>query len=165
VSQPAFQPPWAEAGTLIPRRLELAATEDMLVTLSHLVAYSSGLSFVTEIRLRDTEDAQRLHRPLAGVVDDYSDDTFHLVVTADGASTTSLPREGAWRGGLSLFRTSGYGSEHQWEQQWWLAPIPATGAVELVVRWPAFGLEGLPIVIDGDEVRAAATASAAWPSK
>jgi hypothetical protein len=158
-----FQPPWDETGVLLPRRLPLVETADVLVTLSSIVAYSSGMSFTTEIRLQDVDVCRGLNRALAGLPDDQGNDTFHLVVTTDGSALTSLPSSAGPYREPYLGRSAGHGSEHQWEQGWWLTPIPRAGSLEIAVRWPAMGLEPVPVVVDGDELRAAAASSRSWP--
>ena len=168
------QPPWLgppsnEFGVPVPLRLVLARTEEVAVALADLVAFSTGVEFRVEVRLRDFDelsDPFGLHRRRfgAGLTDDVLRFGFEL---ADGRRVTNLghfPAPGERQDGPVLIQRGGGGGGRSWSFGYWLWPLPPPGGFTMAVEWPAKGVGLTRVPLDTEPLlEAAALSEKLWP--
>ncbi|MDQ8046242.1 MAG: hypothetical protein AAGC46_14875 [Solirubrobacteraceae bacterium] len=177
-------PPWMRiptefVPTLLPLVRLVGITDDGLaVVLSEVEVYPTGLRFTLRVVPRPGDDiaaaavtgpdfyaetagygAPRLARRLrVGACWDDGRTATNLFLHGpefdDEAPATVLRVDGGSGGGGFV------------EANFWLWPLPAAGDLTLVVAWHHRGLEEQGIVLNGDELRAAAhqsTVAEIWP--
>jgi hypothetical protein len=155
-----FQPPWDEQGELLPLREVVVETSDVLVIVSNVVVYSTGVSFDTDIRKSDGTLGRKVLGALAGPPHSTEADAFHVTVHIDGRVTASTrDGHGSSNQGSYFSRTGGQGGDHHWEQGWWLSPIPQGTTLRLDIEW---GEAAGAVVISGETLAAAAHQSRKW---
>ena len=174
---PWFQPPADVLAGLVPDRRVIATAPGVTVLLSHIDAYATGCHVRLQVvALRSgtaDEDAwwelegvlfghRGRHRRRSGALPD--DVPRFGVQFADGtkATTTAFPRaphddepEGPVlvpHGGGG----GGGGGQIVLDHHLWLWPLPPPEPFDLVVAWPAVGIELTRIEVDGAAIHAAA---------
>jgi hypothetical protein len=70
---------------------------------------------------------------------------FDVPKDEEGIPTEPVIRGGGGGGGNGIFRF-----------EYWIFPLPPPGPLEVFAEWPTAGIEETSIVLDGDEIRAAA---------
>lgn len=175
--EPRWQAPEDELPVLLPVAETLAATEHLALGLLGVAVYSDGVEFRLEGRLRraglSARDWNELcadfvgHNPIGGPTEPGGRLRFGLVlgdgekVLADGfpffGSADSAPEPERH----TLSRTNGGagGGSHSYSSsdRLWLHPLPPDGPIELVMQWPALGVDERRVVLDGSAMRALAS--------
>ena len=155
----------------MPQRVLLARTEDVAVALLDVVAFSTGLEFAVEVRLRELDELsdpfgfhlRHTVREGGAIPDEVLRFGFEL---ADGGKATNL---GGFPGpdapsGPVLMQRGGGGGGRSWSLRHWLWPLPPEGPLTVVVEWPRHGIQLTRIEVDGEPLRqAAAMSEALWP--
>lgn len=139
----------------VPRVLPVAAvvgrTDDAVVALIGVSAYTTGLSLDVVIRLRVRPHGMRhnaLHE-LTGGYGPAADGAVGLLLGlefADGRTASTVGRERGWPPGSvednepRLSPQGGGGSELSVQQSWWLTPLPPDGPLAIVCAFDAVGI-------------------------
>jgi hypothetical protein len=172
------QPPWIgppenELGVPVPLRLLLARTDDVAVALVDVAAYSTGLEFRMEVRLRAHDElvdpfGMQMRHPRraaeAGIPDEVLRFGFEL---PDGRRVTNIspfPHAEEAQEGPVLMQRGGGGGGRSWSFGYWLWPLPPSGRLAVVVEWPSQGIDMTRVEVDADPLLAAAAQSERlWP--
>lgn len=154
------RPPEGELGTPIPAQRLFVQTEQVAITLTALIAYSTGFSFALEVLLREplTVDQTVLPSPSHTNVPQ----ALKVAVELDGGErATSLDPHRGWnRPDPPPPFMSGLGYQYGTGQSrirlgWWVWPIPE-GAVRLELEWPGEGIAATSMELEMADVRTAA---------
>jgi hypothetical protein len=173
-SQPAWLgPPENELGVAVGLRLVLARTERVAVAVTDVTAYSSGLHFSLDVRLREADELldpfgfrsrQRPGRAGAELPPELLRFGFEL---ADGRRATNVagfPGFEAPPDEPVLIQRGGGGGGRSWSFGYWLWPLPPGPTLTVVVEWPKEGIELTRHEVATDPLlRAAAQSEALWP--
>ncbi len=176
-------PPDDELPVLLPVGEILAATEHVSIALIGAFVHREGVELRIERRLRRRDLPLRAWNDLAGRFAEHGmfgtpeDPTTRLrfgVVLGDGeqvldgspfvpGADPSTPPDGH-----SLMRTGGGGGgggrSYSGSDGLWLWPLPPDGPMELVMQWPALGIDETRAVLDGSSIRELAQRAAPlWP--
>lgn len=171
------QPPWLgppanELGVPVPQRVVLARTDDVALALLDVAAFSTGLEFKLEVRLREHDELldpfgmrmPHLRRGGTDLPDEVLRFGFEL---ADGRRVTNVgrfPGFDAAPDGPVLIQRGGGGGGRSWSFGYWLWPVPPAGTLAVVVEWPSQKIELTRVELDADPLRAAAAQSEQlWP--
>lgn len=176
--RPSGSPPDNEVPVGVAISAILARTDHLAVALIGAHAYSCGVGFDIAIRFRAEPRARRgarvfelinWHEPPESTGE--LDERFLLGVEyPDGRTATNLG--GPWPGWSSdsddtdplLRSTGGSGGGRRYDQRFFLSPLPPTGPLTVVCRWPAFGVAETQTAIDGTAIAdAGAQALVLWP--
>lgn len=146
------QPPWlsAPSGTLagiVPIELVLARTDRVAVCVGRLAAYPEG--FTLEVRTMGVDNSEDLDPLLFGPVRrrgrrELPDEMLRFGLEfADGARATNT--SGSFRRsdepeGPVLMEQGGGGGGGDWQQEFWVWPLPPPGPLAFVCEWPAQGI-------------------------
>ena len=155
-------PPLNVVPVLVPLGVELAATDDVVLGLTHVLVYDRG----AELHLQGWLHPEALSR-VEGPYGLRSEPRVGLLL-ADGtkvgaAADELLPPGSAVAGGTTLSLTAGGSAELRLTQAWWVRPVP-TEPFELVVSWPDVGVPETFITLDGAAMEAASRgARELWP--
>ncbi len=155
--------PENELPVALPQNVLLARTDDAVVALLGMQAYSTGLAFDLNVRVRPgslpgTELHDVLWRPSPG-----APPLLLGLELADGTRVDNVG-EPRWDSDVVFTQGSGSGSEYSVDHSWWLSPLPPAGPLTVVVRCPDLGLPESATVLDGAAIRAAADRVVAlWP--
>lgn len=170
------QPPWLgppanELGVPVAVRPLVAKTEDVAVALAGVAAFSTGLAFRLEVRLR-TDDGDDFsdpfgmhvrHHTSAVSIDDVLRFGFEF---SDGRRVTNLggfPAAEAQQAPVLMERGGG-GGGRSWGFDYWLWPLPPPGVLTVAVEWAARGIELTRVALEaGPLLEAAAQAEKLWP--
>ena len=160
---PQSGPPQDEVGVLALSSFLLARTEEVVVAVRGITAYSDGLHLSVVVLFADEQRSE----DLAYAMNDYSRSPGRFrfgCVYADGRSATSGTRDApsveARSGDLSvlmLLRSTSTGL--LWSGEYWLHPLPPPGPLVLGCRWPDRGLPETLVEIDPAPLLAAAASS------
>jgi hypothetical protein len=180
--EPAFErKPWwtaptDELGVSIGLRLVLARTEDAVVALIDVVAFTEGVEFALSVLRRRPSEIDPFDHPFdifmssrkAGA--ELPTELLRFGVQfADGRKATTtggpaVPAEGDPPPGPLLFPSDGGGGGDRWDQSFWLWPLPPPGPVAFVVEWPAEGIELTRHELDAAPILEASRSSTRlWP--
>lgn len=183
-SMPAWWgPPGDELPVLLPVGEILAATEHVSIALIGALVHREGVELRVERRLRRHGLPLRAWNDLVGRFTEHGmfgppeDPAARLrfgLVLGDGEQVLdgspfvpgadpstpperhSLTRNGGGGGGG--------GSSYSGSDALWLWPLPPEGPVELVMQWPALGIDETRAVLDGSSIRELAQRAAPlWP--
>lgn len=171
------QPRWWEAPedelpVLLPVAELLAATDHVAIALHGIAVHRDGVLFRVERRLRrkglPAAEWQELcevfmeHMRYGGPFDLAGRLRFGVVL-ADGEKVVADENRlfgadpMAESEGHSLSRRErgggGGGSAYASADHLWLWPLPPAGPLELVLQWPALGIDETRVVIDGSSIR------------
>ena len=165
---PWFGPPENELGVPVQTRLLLARTEKVALALVDTVAYSTGLEFGLEVRLRETDElsdpfGMRYRRP-GELRDDVLRFGFEL---ADGRRVANLggftPIDEERRDPV-LMQRGGSGGNRSWSFRYWLWPLPPPGTLTVVIQWPSEGVQLTRFELAAEPLlEAAAESEQLWP--
>jgi hypothetical protein len=166
-------PPENELGVPVPLRLLLARTEAVALALLDVSAYSTGLEFRMEVRLRRHDElvdpfGMRLHHRRGGGAAEIPDEVLRFgFELADGGRVTNLgdfPGFDGERTEPVLMQRGGGGGGRSWSFGYWLWPLPPAGALAVVVEWPSQGIALTRVELDAVPLLAAAAESEQlWP--
>jgi hypothetical protein len=171
------QPPWLgppenELGVPVPLRMQLARTDDVAVGLLDVTAFSTGLTFRMEVRLREHDElidpfAMRmphLRRGATELPDEVLRFGFEL---ADGQRVTNIGHFPGFEDqppGPILIQRGGGGGGRSWSFGYWLWPLPPAGTLTVVLEWPSQQIALTRVELDAEPLRAAAAESEKlWP--
>ena len=157
-----WQVPVNVVGVTVALRLGLARDHDTLVVLGHAVVYDRGVCLTVETWVRPgTELDEMVHgwqalRPRFGILLDDGTRVGHDPNAEwDPAHDTQAAGIVQVDGSAGLLTTS---------TTWWLYPFPQGHALEIVVTWPARGIEECFTHLDLAQLRAACDlAEPLWP--
>ncbi|HEY8103635.1 MAG TPA: hypothetical protein VIE18_03910 [Gaiellaceae bacterium] len=171
------QPPWLgppanELGVPVPLRILLGRTDEVAVALVDVAAFSTGLEFRMEVRLREHDEQSdpfgmhmhHVHRHGGELPDEMLRFGFEL---ADGRRVTnigSFPGLDADVDDPVLIQRGGGGGGRSWSFGYWLWPLPPAGTLTVVVEWPSQSIELTRVELDAAPLLdAAALSEALWP--
>jgi hypothetical protein len=172
------QPPWLgppenELGVPVPLRQLLARTEAVAVALLDVSAYTTGLEFRLEVRLRRHDEladpfGMHLRRGRGGATTELPDEVLRFgFELADGSRVTNLgdfPPFDRERSAPVLIQRGGGGGGRSWSFGYWLWPLPPPGPLTVALEWPAQGIALTRVALDAEPVLAAAAAAEPlWP--
>lgn len=165
-------PPENELGVPVPLRVVLARTDDVAVALLDVVAFSSGLEFAMEVRLREHDElsdpfGMRLRHTRQGM-SELPDEVLRFgFELSDGRRVTNLGHFPGFEDrppGPVLMQRGGGGGGRSWSFRHWLWPLPPAGPLAVVTEWPAQGVGLTRIELDADPLlEAAAQSEVLWP--
>lgn len=171
--QPAWLgPPENEIGVAVALRLLLARTEKVAVALTNAAAFSTGIEFSLETRLRERDELSdpfgmrgRQHVRGGG---DLPDEVLRFgFELADGRRVTNVARFPGFdepQEGPVLIQRGGGGGERFWSFGYWLWPLPPPGSLTAVVEWPSEGIPLTRVELDAAALlEAAAESEQLWP--
>jgi hypothetical protein len=172
---PWHGPPSGTLPGIVPLDRVLARTEKAAVCLTTVAAYASGFQIDVLVILED-EGAEvdvfgffRRVRRTAGIP---SDMMRFGIQFADGAKVTNTDQrtdlEGRPAGGEPLgpvmMSCEGRSGGGNWEQAYWIWPLPPSGPLVFVCEWPEYGVELTRWEMDAQEILdAAARAKVIFP--
>ena len=171
---PAWMRPDEVLPGAVPGELVLARTDRVAVALGSVRAYPNGFEFTLHVRTREVSeygigaDPFEQHRRWLG-----QQDQDHLrlgVLYADGrrAATTGRPwlDNDAGDEQLILKPDGSSASDHRWDGDFWVHPLPPDGPVTFVVSWSRYDVAETRVEFDGAAIReAAGRAVSLWPEE
>ena len=165
-------PPANELGVPVALRAVLARTDDVALALLDVVAFSNGLQFSMDVRLRAHDElidpfgmhVRHRQRDSTEIPADVLRFGFEL---ADGRKVTNLasfPGFDEAPDGPVLIQRGGGGGGRSWSFGYWLWPLPPAGPLTVVVEWPGQGIALTRVELDAGPLRdAAASSEQLWP--
>ena len=159
---PQSGPPQDEVGVLAMSSFLLARTNEVVVAVRGITAYSDGLHLTVVVLFADEQKSE----DLAYSMNDFSRSPGRFrfgCVYADGRSATTGTRDApaVERGGdgpvLVLLRSGSVGL--LWSAEYWLHPLPPPGPLVLGCRWPDRAIPETLVDVDPAPLLAAAAAS------
>ena len=177
VVRPAwFGPPEDELGVCVPFAVVLGRSDNAIVALRHVTAYSAGITLDLVAAGRDLReaDAQRLfHEQHIADPDEGLSDGFLRVGVEfpDGRRVSNLAGRHQFWGqpdqepdGPVLMQSGGGGGSAgsgrvTMNNAYWLWPLPPSGTLHLFVEWPSLGIALSSADLDGSAIRIAASQS------
>lgn len=184
-AQPSWwQAPEDELPMLFPVSELLAVTDHVAIALVGMLVHREGVQFRVERRLRRngvplTEWNELCglfmeHMSFGGPVDPAGRLRFGVVladgekVVADASRFFGFGDPMVEPEGYTLNRREqgggGGGSTYSSADHLWLWPLPPAGPIELVLQWPAFGIDETRAILDASMVpELAARARPFWP--
>jgi hypothetical protein len=158
----------------VPLVAPLVRTEDLVVAVSGVQAYTAGISFRLLIRLRSRRPGLGPHG-LHELIDEYGeggvDPAQRLLLGLeypDGRRASTIgsagwPPESPDDEPLLMSAESG-GGNLSVDASYWLTPVPPDGAVTLVCAWAALGVDETRFVVDDAALTTASSrAIVLWP--
>ena len=159
--QPWWGVPGNELGAAVPIRVVLGRTEQVAVAVVGVTAYTTGFSLTLACRWRSTPrdgdfysdlemfSGRGMRGPLGA---ELPPDLLRFGVQfADGRKATTvggatpfppgLTSPDEEPSGLILSPTGGHGSDGEWDQGYWLWPLPPPGALTFAIEWTSKGIE------------------------
>ena len=161
------EPPDNEVPVAVPVTAVLGRGEGVAVVLAGMSAATTGFGLTIGVRLRQLPVDDDVYRQMSasGPVEG------HLLVgleDADGRRVSTVQHDG-WPpqvGDTTLTMTGrgGGGGGRAFDQDYWVAPLPAEGPLRVVVRWDAQGVPERVTEVDGAAVAAAGRGAVVlWP--
>ncbi len=157
--QPFAGRPHDEVGIPLGPGAELARSDDVVVSLRAVTAYSDGLALDVVVLFSDEQHA-------AEDVPEYTRNPgrFRLGVRgADGARATTGDRAAPdvvrRPGGPLLTLQTSRTSALRWEGEYWLWPLPPPGRLAVGCRWPDHGIGESLVELDAQPLLDAAARS------
>jgi hypothetical protein len=170
-------------GGVVPLELLVARSDTAAIAIRNLVAFADGFEFNLKVwvrnppRRRPGRRRPRFHGPILLELYDVADGEElpgeflrFGIEFPDGARITNLD-ESPWS--LSPDATepahgmesrSGGGSDAEYEQEYWVWPLPTRGTLSFVCEWPAYDIAETRVDIDAQLViDAADRAQPVWP--
>ncbi|MGN6217692.1 MAG: hypothetical protein ACTHN7_12195 [Solirubrobacterales bacterium] len=157
-------PPRDGLPTVVPVERVIAKTKDVALYLANLWVFATGFEFEVFVIAREGDglDPYRWEPDFkaleAGVIP--AEQLRLGIEFPDGSTATNL-REGREREGLVpkppvMTMRGGLYSGDDWEQRYWVWPLPPPGPLTLVCEWPAAGVPLTRLELDSAAIRAAA---------
>ena len=160
-------PPQDEVGVLALSSFQLSRTDEVVVAVRGITAYSDGLLLAVAVLFADAQRSEEL----GWAMEDFSRSPGRFrfgCVLADGRSATSGTRGAPTvqvPGAPALVLLHARAGALVWDGSYWLSPLPPPGTLVLGCRWPDRGIEETLVEIDaGPLVTAAATSGPVWQS-
>lgn len=168
---PSFEPPGDELPALFAVSEVLGRGDDVVIALTGAHVYSDGVELLVDRHLRrgsrDAREWQLAQMDFTGHWGPATNGAERLrwgLVLGDGERVFAdghfgVPEPGP-TGGYTVRLTggggSGAGEGYSMHEGLWLHPLPPEGPLELVLQWPAFGVEESRVIVDGGQLRALA---------
>ena len=164
-----FGPPEDETGAVVPLRVVVFQDAMTAITVTGLVAYSTGFSLTLNV-LRRVDGILRLIESSLGHMhrsDQISDKVVRFEIEyADGRRASCLDGFDETPRNIRLTGGSGGGGDTSFRSHYWAWPLPPIGSVKLAVEWPSIDLSRTEIEIDaGPILDAAAQSLRLWQSR
>jgi hypothetical protein len=164
-------PPEEWLGQTILLDLDVAATEDVAIVFTHLIAYPNGVSICFEVLSR-REPGEIVRDEFAGDLKLHFGAEFSDGRSGEGKTSWIIRDreefERPWRPGrippdrdLDLFvLPSGVAPlQLRFAGRCWIWPLPTPGTLKVAVGWPAAGLPLRSIELDAEPILLAAAAA------
>ena len=158
---PRSGPALDEIGVLALSSFQLARTDEVVVAVRGITAYSDGLLLAVVVLFSDEQAAE----DLSWAMRDFSRSPGRFrfgCVFADGQSATSGTRDAPavrTAEGPALLLTDSSSSALVWDGDYWLTPLPPKGPLVLGCRWPDRGIPETLVEIDPAPLLIAAASS------
>ena len=157
---PRSGPAQDEVGVLGLSSFQLARTEEAVVAVRGVTAFSDGLLLAVVVLFSDEQSAE----DLGWAMQDWSRSPGRFrfgAVFADGRSATSGTRDApvVQTDGPALVLLRSQASALLWDGSYWLTPLPPSGPLVLGCRWPDRGIPETLVEIDPAPLLTAAVAS------
>jgi hypothetical protein len=165
-------PPWAgppenELGVETSLRVLLARTDELALSLSEVIAYSTGFTLRLGLRIHPASDVDPrvVFRQAYGTRAGGGDDHLRFGVEfSDGRTATNQrmrrpPGEEEQPISLIVRSGGGGGGGLSYELDYWVYPLPTPGRLTVAAEWPARGLADTRHDVDADVIIQAAAAS------
>jgi hypothetical protein len=159
-----FERPQNEMGAVVATKAILYRDQGTAVTLTGLVAFSTGLDMQLNI-FRRVDDLLRLFDSPVGAQTRDEPATPKMlrfgIEYADGRRASNLDRfDETWEAGeIHLFGGAGGGGGFSFRSSYWASPLPPPGKVAFVIEWPIVGLPETRTAIDAAPILEAAARS------
>ena len=162
---PETGPAQDEVGVLALSSFLLARTDEVVVAVRGITAYSDGLQLSLVVLFADEQKSEDLSWSMRDF--SRSPGRFRFgVVFSDGRSATSGTRDApqvATADGPSLVLRQTVPAELVWDGVYWLHPLPPPGPLVLGCRWPDRAIPETLVEIDpAPLLSAAATCGPVW---
>ncbi len=171
-----FGPPEDELGVCVPFAVVLGRSDNAIVALRNVTAYSSGITLdlvAAGRELREAEAQRLFHEQHVADPDEGLSEGFLRVGIEfpDGRRVSNLARRHhfSWQSeqepeGPVLMESGGGGGSAgsgrvTMNNAYWLWPLPPLGTLHLFVEWPRLGIALSSADLDGDAIRNAASGS------
>lgn len=162
--QPSVPGPWDRPQTQFPGAVPISTllfgrSDRAAVAITRMSAYTTGFEFVVTRLVRAgtpgwDEEPFAAHR------------SFEInLQLSDGRTVSSgRPPAGAEPAEPFLRLSGGGGSSHYNQSRWWAWPLPPSGPLEFICRWPAMGLSDTRVGIEAELILGASRRSVQiWP--
>jgi hypothetical protein len=179
-----FGPPRHELGAAIPLRIVLARTDQLAIAIVEATAYTNGfeLKLVRRLRKQSYEEFEDFdfHHPVMWKrrqelleKGQLPPELFRFGVEfSDGSKATTLAGHPFEAGldekpeGPVLMERGGGGGGGNWDERYWVWPLPPDGPLAFVCEWPAKGVPLTRREFDAGLIReAAAQVDVLWPDE
>ena len=178
VRQPWMSPPDDELGVAVPMQRRVASGAQAVIVLTDCVAYTSG--FFLGVGIRKKHEPEPVRFPGArGFSPPRPSDEMSLEVGVRFSDGRETARAGpgqsdavsswyrAWSEGQDpqapdgpiIAMGSGGGGGKRWDMRYWVWPLPPDGPVTITCNWPAGGIPGGAVEVDGSAIRRAGRSS------
>lgn len=162
---PRTGPAQDEVGVLALSSFQLARTDEVVVAVRGITAYSDGLLLSVVVLFADEQKAE----DLGWAMQDFSRSPGRFrfgTVFADGRSATSGTRDAPMvqvHDGPSMVLLRSLPGALSWDGTYWLSPLPPSGPLVLGCRWADRGIAETLVEIDPEPLlTAAATSGPVW---
>jgi hypothetical protein len=164
--QPSAPQPWHQPQTQIPGIVPIGTLlfgrpGRAAVAITGVSAFSNGFEFeVTRLIRPDTPGWDQ--EPFA------AHGAFEVSLRlSDGRTVSGGRPSGDTEPAEPFLRPAGGGAtSHHSQQRWWAWPLPPSGPLEFVCRWPSMGISEASVSIDADLILEAARRSIqVWPER
>jgi hypothetical protein len=160
----------------IPAFGELGRSDTAFVAITSVCVYTTGLSFVVSVRLRQEPRGlgHRISELISGDPSRERDvpaeqQLWFGVEYPDGRIATTV-----WEhfgndpdgSAIHLWCRGGHGGSRAYDTEYWLAPLPPTGSLTFVCAWPLFNIPETRTVVDGEVIlEALSRTEILWPDE
>ena len=155
---PWFGPPSGVLPGVVPIERVIARTEEVAVAVGRIAAYPTGFAFETLVvpsAPNDDDDADPMMRRFRPGRRELPPELLRFGLRfADGtkATSTHLRLGEEVPEGPVLTPRRGGGGGGEWEQEWWVWPLPPAGPLAFVCEWPGRGIPLTSVEIDAREI-------------
>jgi hypothetical protein len=170
-----YGPPRHVLGAAVPLRLMLVRTDELVIAIIEATAYPNGFEFKLVVRSKQRPSdpyespfdlghpAMWRHHGRMTETGELPPELFRFGIEfADGSKATTLGGhpfgEDAEREpkGPVLIERGGGGGNGNWDQSYWVWPLPPAGPLAFVCEWPAKGISLTRHEIDAKVIRTTA---------
>ena len=156
-------PPQDEVGVLALSSFQLARTDEVVVAVRGITAYSDGVLLSLVVLFADEQRAEDLGFSMSDFGRNPGRFRFGCVFADGRAATTGTrdapPVEAEGGDGPVLLLLGSAATALTWTGEYWLHPLPPTGPLVLGCRWPDRGIPETLVEIDPEPLIAAAGSS------
>lgn len=174
-SRRRFSRPENEVPRVLPVSAVLGRTDDAVVALVGVAAYTTGLSLDAVVRLRVRPPGMRggaLHELTGGWGAYGAERATGLLLGleyADGRTASTLGGPRQWPPGElgddepTILQQGGGGSELSVDESWWLSPLPPDGPLAVVCAFEAVGIAETRTELSAAWTSEGSAAQVLWP--